>query len=71
MSIIALIAALAAGWFGWTRWLAIPLGFLLYWVTHREEPERAARVAHAAWLVAPLIALAIMSLGRIARTLFT
>jgi hypothetical protein len=44
MAMVALVLTLVAGWLGWSGWLAIPFGVLLWWTSRRAIPNDAHRV---------------------------
>lgn len=69
MATIAVLVTLIIGWISWTYWLAIPLGFLLYWGAYPADTAGAARIAPAAWVVGPLIALFLIWIGGFAHRL--
>lgn len=70
MAVLALIAAIVAGLLGWTLWLAIPIGIVMFIGSARVFPDRAARIASTAWISSPVLALVVMLIGRGIRNLF-
>ena len=63
MGFVLIACALAAGWPGWTWWVAVPLGFISYIDLYRRFPERAARIASSAWLSSPLYYVFFIAVG--------
>lgn len=71
MAFLGLILPIIAGWLGWTKWLAIPLGLLIFVGIYRADPQGAAKVAPFAFITGPLIALVLMWVGGFAQGLIS
>jgi len=66
-----LIAAVVLGWFGWSLWWSIPLGYAIFIATFWGRREEALKHTRWAWLTAPLLGLILMYVGRWAHTIFS
>ncbi len=65
LALAIVILTVAAGWFGWSYWWAILLGYCMFAATFSGRREAALEHKNSAWLVAPLIALLLMWIGHI------
>lgn len=65
MIIIVWIISFVAGYLGWSYWLSIPLGFVLFWSMVRYDSRKTAGIAKFAFITGPLICLGIMFIGHL------
>lgn len=71
IGILAVSLPIVLGWFGWSYWLAIPVGFFMFWAAFRHDPQGWHHNAKWAFLTAPLIGLLFMWIGASIRGLLT
>jgi len=62
MFLASLLLAVASGWFGWSGWLAVPLGLAMFWDSRKSVREDGHRVGLIGIPIYVLASLALLKL---------